>query len=80
MRGAKYILTVYCGGRAWTQVHDSWLSAQHFEGAGLPLAYDTMLAAVNRGDRLDAAITDMAAHSAYTPVVTRLGCLRGYRR
>jgi len=44
---------VYCGGRAWTQVHDSWLSAQHFEGAGLPLAYDTMLAAVNRGDRLD---------------------------
>ena len=36
-----------------------------------------MLATLDRRDRLDAAITTMAADSAFTPVVTRLGCLRG---
>ena len=36
-----------------------------------------MLATVARRDRLDAAITAMAAASEFTPVVTRLGCLRG---
>ena len=40
-------------------------------------AFDTMLATVDRRDRLDTAIAAMAADSAYTPVVTRLGCLRG---
>ena len=40
-------------------------------------AYDTMLATLARRDRLDAAITAMAADSAFTPVVHRLGCLRG---
>jgi transposase len=72
---------VYYGGHAWTQVHDTWLRSQHFDEPGLQLAYetayDTMLAALGRRDRLDAAITRMAADSAYTPVVTRLGCLRG---
>ena len=41
------------------------------------IAYDTVLATTARRDRLDAAITAMAADSSYTPVVTRLGCLRG---
>jgi transposase len=72
---------VYYGGHAWTHVHDTWLRTQHFDAPGLQLAYetayDTMLAALDRRDRLDAAITRMAADSAYTPVVTRLGCLRG---
>ncbi len=36
-----------------------------------------MLATAARRDRLDAAITEMAAASEFTPVVTRLGCLRG---
>jgi len=36
-----------------------------------------MLATVARRDRLDEAITAMATGSTYTPVVTRLGCLRG---
>lgn len=36
-----------------------------------------MTATVDRRDRLDAAIAEMAATSIYTPVVTRLGCLRG---
>src|SRR5699024_3695197 len=31
----------------------------------------------DRRDRLDAQITAMAADSDYTPIVTRLGCLRG---
>jgi len=72
---------VYYGGHAWTKVHDTWLRAQHFEAPGLQLAYesayDAMLAAVDRRDRLDTAIAAMVENSAYTPVVTRLGCLRG---
>lgn len=72
---------VYSGGRTWTGKHQAWLTAQRFEAAPLQLAYDTafdtMLATVDRRDRLDAAIAELAADSAYTPVVTRLGCLRG---
>jgi transposase len=72
---------VYSQGKAWTGVHDRWLRGQRFALAGLQLAfdiaYDTMLATVARRDRLDAAITAMAAESEFTPVVCRLGCLRG---
>jgi transposase len=72
---------VYSGGRAWTRTHQRWLGTHHFELPGLQLAYDTaldtMLATLERRARLDEAITAMAADSAYTPVVTRLGCLRG---
>ena len=76
---------VYCGGKSWTGSHDLWLRAQRrgalFATAGLGLAfdtaYDTVLATLARRDRLDAAITAMAAQSAFTPVVCRLGCLRG---
>ena len=72
---------VYYGGHARTKVHDTWLHAQHFDAPGLQLAHetasDTMLAAVDRRDRLAVAIAVMATDSDYTPVVTRLGCLRG---
>jgi transposase len=72
---------VYYQGKAWTGAHDRWLRSQSFTLPGLQLAfevaYDTMLATVARRDRLDAAITTMASDSAFTPVVTRLGCLRG---
>jgi transposase len=72
---------VWSGGKAWTGVHDRWLRAQTFTSAPLQLTYDTayetMLAAVERRDRLDQAITELAADSAFTPVVRRLGCLRG---
>jgi len=72
---------VYAGGKAWTGVHDTWLRAQRFDSPVLQLAFDTsyetMLAAVDRRDRLDAAIAAMAADSPFTPVATRLGCLRG---
>src|SRR3954447_26011247 len=72
---------VYYQGKPWTGVHDRWLRAQHFTVPGLELAfdiaYDTMLATLARRDRLDAAITAMAGDSMFSPVVTRLGCLRG---
>jgi len=76
---------VYCGGKPWTGNHDLWLRAQRrnavftLPGLGLAfdIAYDTMLATVARRDRLDTAITAMAADSEFTPLVCRLGCLRG---
>jgi transposase len=72
---------VYSGGAAWTGKHELWLRAQRFETPGLQLAYDAgfdaMLACVDRRDRLDRAIAAMAADSQFTPVVTRMGCLRG---
>ncbi len=72
---------VYSGGTAWTGVHDVWLRSQRFESPALQLTYDTvyetMLTTVDRRARLDKAIAEMAADSPYTPVVTRLSCLRG---
>lgn len=72
---------VYSGGQAWTAKHELWLRTHRFEAAGLQLAYDAafdaMLATLDRRDRLDRAITTMAADSAFTPVVTRLSCVRG---
>lgn len=40
-------------------------------------AYDAVAAVIDRRDRLDTAIGAMAADSEFTPVVDRLGCLRG---
>ena len=61
--------------------HELWLRTHRFDARGLQLAYDTafdaMLATLDRRNRLDEAITEMAADSVFTPVVTRLGCLRG---
>ena len=59
---------VYYGGQAWTGKHELWLRAQRFDTPGLQLAYDAafdaMLATVDRRDRLDEAITAMAADSS----------------
>ena len=72
---------VYSGGKPWTGAHDAWLRQQRFELPGLKLAYesayDTVVSTTDRRDRLDAAIEIMAADSEFTPVVHRLGCLRG---
>ena len=71
----------YSGGKAWTVAHDGWLRSQRFELSGLQAAfdaaYDAMIQAVDRRDRLDTAIAGMAADSEFTPVVDRLCCLRG---
>jgi transposase len=76
---------VYYGGKPWTANHDRWLGAQRRSqvftpvglGVAFDIAYDRVLDTVARRDRLDAAIAAMAADSEFTPVVTRLGCLRG---
>jgi len=72
---------VYSGGHAWTGTHDAWLRRQRFGGSALQMTYesdyDAVLSVKARRDRLDAAITAMAADSEFTPLVQRLGCLRG---
>ncbi len=72
---------VFSGGKPWTGAHDMWLRKQRFDLTGLQLAYDTaydtVVATTDRRDRLDTAIEAMAANSEFTPVVHRLGCLRG---
>jgi transposase len=72
---------VYYGGHAWTGAHDAWLRRIRFDQPGTQAAYDADLETVEftlaRRDRLDAAITTMAADSEFTPVTRRLCCLRG---
>lgn len=72
---------VYSGGNAWTGRHELWLGTQRFDSAALQVSFEAaveaMGACVDRRRRLDGAITAMAADSEFTPVVTRLCCLRG---
>ncbi|WP_147915652.1 IS110 family transposase [Ruania zhangjianzhongii] len=72
---------VYSDGRAWTGVHEAWLRRQRFESHALQLTYESDFEAVltvqARRDRLNEAIAAMAADSEFTPIVRRLGCLRG---
>jgi len=72
---------VYSGGHAWTGAHDAWLRRQRFTSPAVRMAfesdYDTVLTVKARRDRLDKAITAMAADSEFTGCVRRLGCLRG---
>jgi transposase len=75
---------VYSEGRAWTGAHDAWLRRighQGFDATATRLTfesdYDTVLTVHARRDRLDAAIRAMATDSEFTPIVRRLGCLRG---
>jgi transposase len=72
---------VFCGGQAWTGAHEAWLRRQRFDSAGTRMAFESdfeaVLAVKARRDRLDAAIRVMAADGEFTPVVHRLGCLRG---
>ncbi len=72
---------VYAGGQAWTGAHDSWLRRQRFSSRAVQMSfesdYDAVLTVQARRDRLDTAIAAMAAESEFTPIVRRLGCLRG---
>ena len=69
------------GGNAWTQAHEVWLRSLTFPQHGLAIAFDEAYAAVlgvgARRDRLDGAITELAADPEWAPVVGRLACLRG---
>ena len=72
---------VYYGGEAWNGKHETWLRQQRFDQPGLQsafdAAFDALLASVDRRDRLDAAIAELAADSPFTPVADRLQCMRG---
>jgi len=81
---------VYSGGQAWTGAHRTWLNQLRRDGlgggndlrlTGALAAFDADLEAVDfalaRRDRLDAAITGLAADSEFTAVTRRLSCLRG---
>ena len=72
---------VFSGGQAWSGAHDAWLRRQSFDlparQAAFESAYEAVALTSGRRDRLDAAIEAMAADSEFTPVVDRLGCLRG---
>ncbi|HEV2345636.1 MAG TPA: IS110 family transposase [Actinocrinis sp.] len=72
---------LYSDGKTWTGRHHAWLAAQRFAAAPVQAAYDAALEAVvmaeDRRARLDAAIAVLARDPAWSPVVARLGCLRG---
>jgi transposase len=75
---------VYSDGTAWTRQHDTWLrhhAVPQLTSKATRLTFDsdyeTVLATKARRDRLDAVIEQMASDSEFTPVVRRLGCLRG---
>jgi transposase len=75
---------VYYDGKAWTTRHDQWLRTNALGQLTTPATrmafdsgYETVLAAKARRDRLDTLIEEMAANSEFTPLVRRLGCLRG---
>lgn len=72
---------VYDDGAAWTTKHDRWLNQQRLSGLAAQTAFDaeyeTVLQIKARRDRLDRAIEQLAADSEFTPLVRRLGCLRG---
>ncbi|WP_136710139.1 IS110 family transposase [Agromyces sp. H66] len=72
---------VYDGGQAWTAKHDAWLRRQRLDQPAERMAfdaeYDAVLTVKARRDRLDRAIEELAADSEFTPLVRRLGCLRG---
>jgi transposase len=72
---------VYCGGAAWTYRHERWLRQQRFDDPATTLVFESACEAVQaitgRRDRLDEAITALAADCEFTPVVRRLACLRG---
>jgi transposase len=74
---------VYSGGQAWTGAHDVWLRRT---GAQLGSSatrmtfesdYDAVLTVKARRDRLDVLIEQVAADCEFTPLLRRLGCLRG---
>lgn len=72
---------VWSGGAAWTNLHLAWLSSQQLGAPAAQWAFeetlDQVLTTLARRERLDARIEQLAADSAWTPVVRRLGCLRG---
>ena len=67
--------------KAWTLAHDAWLRRQRFDARPLAVAfeeaYDAVLHAKARRDRLDQAIAEVAEQPPFAEIVGRLCCLRG---
>ncbi len=76
----RYGIVCYSG-QAWTGRLDAWLRRQHLRMPAARLAfdcdYDAVLTVAARRNRLDKAITAVAAESEFTKVTRQLGCLRG---
>ena len=72
---------VYDDGPTWTRQHDRWVREHRVGDLAFTTAFDANYEAVvrtsARRDRLDKAITTMAEDSPFTPLVNRVGCLRG---
>jgi transposase len=75
---------VYSGGHAWTDKHDVWLrqvGRQQLSAAATRATfesdYDAVLTVSARRARLDVLIAQMAAECEFSPLLHRLGCLRG---
>lgn len=75
---------VYSDGHAWTDRHDMWLRQIGRRELLAPATratfesdYDAVLTVKARRDRLDVLIEQMAADCEFTPLLRRLGCLRG---
>ena len=76
---------VYDGARTWTRIHDAWLRRvrrDHVIGMGPSAlaafddAYDTVVHATARRDRLDEAIAGLYHDGELAPTARRLACLR----
>ena len=72
---------VYCGGKAWTVLHDRWLHQQRFEAmptqAAFEDAYETVALVTARRARLDEKILALAEDCEFTAVTRPMVCLRG---
>jgi transposase len=73
---------VYSGGKTWNGVHERWLRSLRFDDlpgtrAAFEEAFDAVLAATARRDRLDEQIEAIAARPQWAPLVSRLGAIRG---
>lgn len=66
---------------AWTNQHRAWLARQRFTEADLELVYGDLIATVDalvdRRDRLDRALEQIARRASYWPTVSRLRAFRG---
>ncbi|CEH03537.1 Transposase [Propionibacterium freudenreichii] len=89
LMGARHRVSKCCFDTAWcTRVgrlgpgaHLGWLEGQHFDQAATQAAFDEgldqVISTIRRRDRLDERISQIAADSPWTPIIRRLGCLRG---
>lgn len=71
----------YDGGKAWTKKHRRWLATQTFAHAGQHVAFEELLARIDRAEaflaRMDKLLAETVETWSLLPVVTALQALRG---